>query len=144
MCSAEPSSIALVIGFGVLSSAGSARSNPPSSFRAIRDGVTEPVKPDPLRTRIIVAKLVPSNIQCQVPANFSVVFEGSELACRLIACASTAPVSNVMLIARASPIRVVRDNESVLSVSIMIRSLQVVTIEDTHQECALLFPTKHG
>jgi hypothetical protein len=35
-----------VIGAGVLSSAGSARSNPPSSLSAIRDGVTVPVKPD--------------------------------------------------------------------------------------------------
>jgi hypothetical protein len=88
--SEEPSSLALVIGFGALSSDGSARSNPPSWFSAIREGVTDPVKPDPSRTRIIVAKLFPLNIQCQVPANFSAVLEGAEFACRLIARASTA------------------------------------------------------
>ena len=56
MCSAEPSSLALAIGFGVLSSDGSAWLNAPSSFSAIREGVTVPVKPDPSRTRIIVEK----------------------------------------------------------------------------------------
>src|SRR5260221_14774648 len=80
-CSAEPSRLALGIGFGVLSSDGSARLNPPSSFSAIREGVTDPVKRDPSRTRIIVAKLLPSNIQCQAPANFFAVLQGAELAC---------------------------------------------------------------
>jgi len=100
MCSAEPSSLALAIGFGAASSPGSARRNPPSLFNAIRDGVTVPVKPDPLRTRVIVEKLLPSNIQCQVPANCSAVLEGLEPACRLIACASTARVPHAIVAAR--------------------------------------------
>ncbi len=122
MCSSKPSSDALVMGFGELSSAGSARINLPSSFRAIRDGVTEPVKPGPLRTRVIVAKLAPSNIQCQVPANCSAVFEVSELTCKLIACAGTAPASNVVLVARASAITLARNSENLFSISIIIRT----------------------
>jgi hypothetical protein len=48
--SEEPSRVALVIGVGVLSSDGSPWNNPPSSLSEIRDGVTDPVKPDRFRT----------------------------------------------------------------------------------------------
>src|SRR5882724_492334 len=91
MCSVEPSRLALVIGLGVLSSDGSARSRLPSSLSAMRDSVTDPVKPEPLRTKIMVAKLLPSNIQCHVPANFSEGLGDSEPACRLTERASTEP-----------------------------------------------------
>src|SRR5882757_283624 len=80
MCNAERCRVAVVMGCGVLSSDGSARSNPPSSLSMILDGVADPVNPDPLRIRTIVEKLLPSNIQCQVPANFSTLLEASELA----------------------------------------------------------------
>src|SRR5207245_5325373 len=81
----------------------------------------DPVNPDPPRIRTIVEKLLPSNIQCQVPANFSALLEASELACSVIACATTAPALNAMPVARARPIRLLLHNEHVFSVSIMIR-----------------------
>jgi hypothetical protein len=109
-CSPLPSISVLVIGDGELLSEGSALLNSPSSFSAIFDPVTDPLKPDSFRTRIIVAKLRSLNIQCHVPANACAAFEDPESACRLVAHASTAPEPNVMLIANASPIRPARDS----------------------------------
>jgi hypothetical protein len=40
---------------------GKVRNGMIASFSLICDGVTDPVRPDPLRTRLIVAKLFPSN-----------------------------------------------------------------------------------
>ena len=67
-----------------------------------------------------MAKLLPSNIQCQVPANSSAVLACAEPACRLVACANTSPAPNVMLVAKASPITAVRDSDRLFSVSVMI------------------------
>src|SRR5260370_7710144 len=58
-CSAEPSRLALVIGFGLLSSDGSAWLNPPSSFRSIRQCFTDPLHLDPSLTHFTPAQLLP-------------------------------------------------------------------------------------
>jgi hypothetical protein len=72
--------------------------------------------------QIIVEKLLPSNIQCQVPAHCSAVLEGSELACGLIARAKFALAPKVMLVVRESAITPARANQRLFSAEIMIRS----------------------
>jgi len=83
----------------------------------------------------MVAKLFPSNIQCQVPANFSWVLETrSCLQTHRVSDYSASP--NVMSLPD-QPNNLVRGREISFSSQHHDSSLQVVTIEDTQPRSAV-------
>jgi len=80
-----------------------------------------------------VEKLLPWNIQCQVPANRSAALAGSGLACGLVPGAEFALANKEMLVIRESAIAAARTLQRLFSVEIMIRSSKLFLHAPTTQ-----------